>query len=96
MISTKFQSFSTVQSQNFNIFQLEIIDACVEYIEHLQHQLFLRCNPSDQQQQQQQQQQQHVGALEESSQNEINFFVRQQTSRHQRNFANIRQNLRLR
>jgi len=88
MISTKFQSFSTVQSQNFNIFQLEIIDACVEYIEHLQHQLFLRCNPSDQQQ--------HVGALEESSQNEINFFVRQQTSRHQRNFANIRQNLRLR
>jgi hypothetical protein len=81
-----------VQSQNFNIFQLEIIDACVEYIEHLQHQLFLRCNPSDQQQQQQQ----HVGALEESSQNEINFFVRQQTSRHQRNFANIRQNLRLR
>jgi hypothetical protein len=81
-----------VQSQNFIIFQLEIIDACVEYIEHLQHQLFLRCNPSDQQQQQQQ----HVGALEESSQNEINFFVRQQTSRHQRNFANIRQNLRLR
>ena len=54
----------------FFIFQLEIIDACVNYIEKLQSQLLVKPNfeldegieegyPDHQQQQQQQQQQQH-------------------------------------
>ena len=85
-------------------FQLEIIDACVAYIERLQHQLYLRLNSTTQQQQQLQHQQQQIHqhqvdlagrtvARRSSGRSET---FRQHTTRLHRNFLTSRQNLRLR
>ena len=74
-------------------FQLEILDACVEYIERLQEQLCQRFNRPqalglDPEQQ--------ALGLDPEQQQPINYFIRQQTTRQHRHFLTIRQNLRLR
>lgn len=104
-IETEFkilQSLIPGVSKQDHVSELEIIDACVAYIERLQHQLYLRLNSTTQQQQLQQQQQIHqhqvdlagrTVARRSSGRGET---FRQQTTRLHRNFLTTRQNLRLR
>ena len=79
------------------MFQLEIIDACVEYIEQLQHQLYLRYNPPPHQHQQLQQPllQLEAHARGPGWAEDANSFARL-TTRQQRHLVKFRQNFRLR
>ena len=89
-----------LKKANFFHFQLEIIDACVDYIELLQHQLYLRYNPSQQQQQQPPpppppQQQQHLRHLVRGTDG-LDSLGQHVTVQYRRQLVNLRQNFRLR